>query len=347
MFVGANAGGRGVFNLNGGSLAATGIAGIPGFSGPVAAEVIGESGIGIFNQTGGTNVAGSLVIFAPSGVGSVANLSNAYNLSGGSLSSGTIQNSGTFNYSGGSLTGNFINWNGAAFNISGSGTMIVNGNLTNNGGTITVTANQAQFLNVTLASGTYNADPSTNIFQTLDVGAAAYITGVIGDVFKVNGNFQNLSTQNSLWNTSAAELDFTGGGLHTFNLAGQNGAGFSNNFAWNILSIGAGNKLNLGAGSGDALYVNFLQGLVISGNLITNIDGAAGLFLYYNPVDNPFLSGNYSLTGGGQLIAAGPLTATPEPSSIVLMITGLAALLGYALWRKRAATARHLASLPS
>jgi hypothetical protein len=156
-----------------------------------------------------------------------------------------------------------------------------------------------------------------------------------------------LSTQNTLWNTSAAELDFTGGGLHTFNLAGQNGGGFSNNFAWNILSIGAGNKLNLGAGSGDALYVNFLQGLVISGNLITNIDGAAGLFLYYNPADNPFLSGNYSLTGGGQLIAAGPLTATPEPSSIVLMITGLAALLGYAFWRKRAATARHLASLPS
>ncbi len=77
------------------------------------------------------------------------------------------------------------------------------------------------------------------------------------------------------------------GGSHIFDLAGQNGAGFSNNFAWGSLVIDPGNTLDLAVGSGDALYAFMLQGLDISGNTITNIDGAPGLFLYYDAADNP------------------------------------------------------------
>jgi hypothetical protein len=127
----------------------------------------------------------------------------------------------------------------------------------------------------------FHVDPST-VFQNLNVAAPAYITGVAGDVLAITGNFQDLSTQNALWDTSTSKLDFTGGGLHTFDLAGQNGIGFNNNFAWGTLAIDPGNTIDLGAGSGDALYVNFLQGLNINGTTITNIDGTAGLLLYYD-----------------------------------------------------------------
>ena len=312
-------GGSGTYALGAGKLAA----------GNEGIGIMG--GIGTFNQSGGTNVTGEVDINFGS---SAANPNDVYNLSGsGVLSAGTITNRGTFNYSGGTLTGIFLNGNGANFNISGAGTRVINGTLTN-AGTVTVFSDKAQFFNVTLTTGVFSVDPSTVQFQNLNVGAAGVITGVAGDIFAVTGNFQNLSTQNTLWSTSASQLDFTGGGTHTFDLAGQNGAGFTNNFAWGSLVIDPGNTLDLAAGSGDALYAFFLQGLDISGNTITNVDGTPGLFLYYNAADNPFLNGNYNLTGGGELIALnGAPPQTPEPSTWLLMASGLSLLIGRRRWR--------------
>jgi hypothetical protein len=305
--------GSGAYILNAGKLA-------------TADETIGtfSGGIGTFTQRGGMNVVGNLDINFD---GHKANPNDVYNLSGGVPSAGTITNIGTFNYSGGTLTGIFSNLHGANFNISVPGTAVINGNLFN-GGTVTVTSDKAQFFNVTLTSGVFHVDPSTVQLQNLNVAAPAYITGVAGDAFSISGNFLNLSTQNALWDTSTSKLDFTGGGLHTFDLAGQNGIGFNNNFAWGTLAIDPGNTLDLGAGSGDALYVNFLQGLNINGNTITNIDGTAGLFLYYDAADNPFLHGNYNLTGGGELIPVNgaPLPPTPEPATLLLLVSGLGTL---------------------
>ena len=185
-------------------------------------------------------------------------------------------------------------------------------------------------------NGAYMGDPSMNRFQDLIVNSTGYLTGTAGDVFSIAGNFQNLSTQNTLWDTSPAELEFSGTGTHTFDLAGVNGAGFANNFAWGTLVIDAGNVLALGTGSGDALYVNFLQGLDISGNMITNIDGAAGLFIYYNAADNPFLQGNYNLEGGGELIAVNGPAPTPEPGTLLLIASGLGSFGARRRWRRRA-----------
>lgn len=307
--VAASASALGTYNLSGGVLNAS-------------SETLGNDPCviltcpvsGTFNENGGTNTTNNLAINFGS-----------YNLSGGSLQA-SITNNGTFNYSGGILKGNFTNDTGAMFNISGAGTVVVNGALTNMG-TVTVTAQQAQFSNVTLTSGVFKADPTAVEFQNLTVGAAGVIIGAAGDVFSITGNFQNLSTQNTQWDTSSSVLDFTGGGSHIFDLAGQNGAGFSNNFAWGSLVIDPGNILDLALGSGDALYAFILQGLIISGNTITNIDGTPGLFLYYDAADNPSLNGNYNLTGGGELIAANGPAPTPEPGTLLLMATGLSSLL--------------------
>jgi hypothetical protein len=317
-----SSGGMGTYNLSAGNLSIS------------DREIIASSssGIGIFNQTGGMNIVPTLVI------GSSLNEPGraVYNLSGNGTLSASVLNDGTFTYAGGTLNGNFVNQADGNFRIEGPGTRVINGTLAN-AGTVTVFAQEAKFFNVTLTSGVFKADPTAVEFQNLIVGAAGVVTGVAGDVFSITGNFQNLSTQNTLWDTSSSVLDFTGGGTHEFDLAGKSGAGFSNNFAWGTLALDPGNTLDLVLGSGNALYAFILQGLMISGNTITNIDGTPGLFLYYDAADNPSLNGNYNLTGGGELIAANGPAATPEPTTLLLFASGLGSLVARRSWlRSRA-----------
>jgi len=59
------------------------------------------------------------------------------------------------------------------------------------------------------------------------------------------------------------------------------------------------------------------------------IDGAPGLFIYYDAADNPPLDGDYTLTGGGELIAASVAAQTPEPSTLLLLASGLGSLVAY------------------
>jgi PEP-CTERM motif len=287
-------------------------------NGPITSFNGNVTNQGQFTTVGNTNITGSL---ANNG-GTFLNLgamtaSNIVNL-------GMLTNSGVLNTA--------VAVNSAVLTNHGSFTAgaLTNSGLFNNFGIAMI----GNFVN----TGAYVEDPSTTQFGNVNIGATGYLAGVAGDLFQVNGNFKNLSAQNTLWNTVAAELEFDGTGTHIFDLAGLNGAGFSNNFAWGTLVIDPGNTLDLGTGSGDAQYVDFLQGLSISGNTITNIDGAPGLFLYYNSADNPMLNGNYNLVGGGELIAAP--SPTPEPSTLLLFGSGLGSLLAYRRRRRNKVSPR-------
>ena len=75
------------------------------------------------------------------------------------------------------------------------------------------------------------------------------------------------------------------------------------------------------------------SGAVISGDDISNITGSDGLDIYYDAGDpaNAYLGGQtYNLTDGGELIGY-----VPEPTSIALLLTGLAGVM-VARRRKRA-----------
>jgi hypothetical protein len=314
-------GGTGTYNLTAGNLNAS--------MEQIGGGQLFGGGVGVFNQSGGVNTLGILSINA--GALALANANDIYNLSGGVLDVAGVDNNGTFNYSGGTLTmqagATFTNEHGASFNLSGGVSATIDASFTNNG-TVTATGVDVLFNNAFFDNGVYSSDPSTNEFQTLNIGPSGYLEGTAGDIFDLLGNFVNLSTENTLWDTSASELVFTGGGVHTFDLAGQSGAGFGDNFAWGALQIDPGNTLDLAAGSGNALYVGSLSGLVIAGDTITNLDGSPGLFIYYNPADNPSLSGDYSLTGGGELAPASA-SELPEPRYAAAILAIIAVLWVY------------------
>jgi hypothetical protein len=296
LIVGASGGGQ--YTLSGGSLQA-------------GNELVGAlgTGRGVFNQSGGVNtVSGTLTIGGGPGT------SGVYNLSSGIINAGTPQTQGLVNND--------------RLNITGVSQIAANV-LNNASGTITVTGATLNVTGTVTNFGTITMDPSRVTVGGLTLGASGVIVAGPGDVLAVLGDFINFSVENTLWNTAAAELDFAGGGTHLFALAGQNQAGFADNFAWGMLALGPGDLLRLESGSGDALYVGILEGLDIAGDLITNIFGADGLFIYYDVADNPLLHGNYLLAGGGELIAfdsSGGGAAVPEPPSLAVLLAGLAAV---------------------
>ena len=285
-------------------------------------EIIGGlgTGKGVFNQTGGVNTASHVLT-----IGSGGGTSGTYNLAGGIINAGNPKIQGLVNND----------------TLNVTGVSQISGNVLNNAtGKIKATGAILNVLGTVTNFGTITIDPSSVTVQNLNVGQSGVLIAGPGNVLAVTGDFINNSLQNTLWNTASAELDFTGGGIHFFALAGQQGIGFANNFSWGTIDLGATDVLDLTLGSGNALYLKMLEGLDITGNVITNIMGSTGLFLYYDAATNPFLQGNYFLQGGGQLIAVGSSnTPVPEPESITLLLMGLSvsAAAGFRRQRGRAA----------
>ena len=159
---------------------------------------------------------------------------------------------GTFTVTGNSFAtlggGTLTNELGGTVNVTSS-SMTVNGTTTNNG-IVNVSGSTANWNGAFTNNGAYHSDPSTSHFTDLNVGTLGYLTGGTGDVFDVSGNFHNTSTQNALWNTSGATLEFSGSGtLHDMDLVGldegPNASGYTDNYAWGLLELDAGNSLSL------------------------------------------------------------------------------------------------------
>lgn len=220
LFLGAGSTGHGTYNLSAGSLAA-------------GTAIVGNSGTGIFNQSGGMHTLsgsifdGSLVVGGNSGSNGTYNLSGTGNLianSGTIGQSGTgtftqtsgthtvtstlaiaqnVGSYGTYNLQGGLLKANtidIVNAGTAAFNFTG-GTLAVGqftGNLVNNGGT--------------LAPG--NSPGTTNITGNYTQSAAGIFAVEIGGLLAgTEYDVLNVSGTTSLDGTLNVSLFDLGSGL--------------------------------------------------------------------------------------------------------------------------------------
>ncbi len=274
-------------------------------------ESVGRSGEGIFDQMDGVHTVGGTLYVArdPESAGT-------FNLNGGTLTVGSLINNGQFNFNGGTL---------------------VSANLENNG-TFKTTDVNAFFGGTFTNNGAYLSDPSTQTFENLVVTENGYLQGGAGDVFVIENNFENHSLMASLWDTAESRLEFTIGddASHDVYLAGADlGAaleGYTDNFAWGVLGLDANTiaLLDGNATAGGAFYAKEVSGADISGGIVSNILGQAGLNVYYLALlpENGYLMGlTYDLTGGGQLI---PII--PEPGMLGMLAIGGLMVLGR--WRR-------------
>jgi hypothetical protein len=208
------------------------------------------------------------------------------------------------------------------------------------GGTWTLTGNQHYVSGNVFNNGVLKTDPTTITFTDLTIATTGALQGEAGDVYQIDGDLLNHSAQSSVWDTSAANLEFVAGADHNHTLlltgtdVGASAAGKVNNFFWNALTLGTDENLSLGNGVGSgtvALYVGLVTGFDILGSVVQNVTGN-GFNIYYDALLNSGLQGlTYNLANGGFLMAYE--SGVPAPGALALLGLGL---LGLRMVRRKA-----------
>lgn len=281
-------------------------------------EVIVTHGALRMQAGGSLNVDTLTVLDVPGRVlhdgGAVVNVKSSLNNAG----------SYTFTGAGGTVNGNVINTEEGLFQATNS-LAVFNGHFSN--------------------LGRYRSTGSFNSFGDLVIGNQGWIVASTSD-FLITGDFLNHSTKATSWDTSLANLQLFGNGLHSVALAGTDmgatRAGYTNNFAWSALALGSDSRYQLtdgNAAAGAALYVGLVElqdGLGQLRNIKSNYN------IYYDALlaGNAYLGGqSYAFgSGSGHLIgisgavgglsplSAGAAVAVPEPQEGALVMSGMGVL---------------------
>jgi hypothetical protein len=120
---------------------------------------------------------------------------------------------------------------------------------------------------------------------------------------------------------------------------------FAARFRGSLFAAAAGNyAFTLNTDDGEALGVN---GVTISNNWFNKGDGPGSIVIALQAGDNPFVLDYYNgpccgafatfTTSSADVRFDPPVTATPEPSSMALMATGMLGMVGVAQRRRRRA----------
>lgn len=98
-----------------------------------------------------------------------------------------------------------------------TGERVVKGSVKNYG-TFKRTNTNAIINGAFLKSGAYISDPSEKHFNDLIIEATGYLTRGLENLFSIAGDFINHRTNFGNWNTTNANLAFTGVGIHDFKI---------------------------------------------------------------------------------------------------------------------------------
>lgn len=311
--------GSGTYNMSGGMLATTNI------------NIGTGSGTGTFNHMGANVSANETLTIGANGTYNMTDDGSGWLAP--QLYATTIVNNGTMNLNGGRVetAGGICSYcgegpaatnvvNNGTINFGGPGQREMSGNIVNNG-TMKIIDTTVVFNKDFTNNGAYLSDPSSNYFSNLTVGSSGYLVGGVGDNFFINDDFLNFSDQTGLWDTADAHLGFIGWNTHEFHLGGWDEAS-NMAFAWGTLELSEYGNLFLSGGLGASLYVDNL--ILGEGSTLD----LSGFNIYYSNITD--LGGSFY---GGQLIRlasndGGGSTSVPEPSSLLLLASGVAGLIG-------------------
>jgi hypothetical protein len=338
LFIGFGTAATGTYVLSGGSLQA-----IANIFGSLESEVIGVSGVGIFNQSGGLNSANS-----PNGItlGQNSGSSGTYNQSGGTcfgdvflgISAGAT---GTYNLSNSASLG----VGEIEVGLGGNGTFNQTGG-TLNGGSLAVPGN-------TGGSGTVNFSGGAALMNVITVGgagrgqltvvggtatASGFMAISAGGTVTLNGGVLNLGP--IYFSSGWSQLQFNGGTLNFIGwtnfgsgdlLVGSSGAAAVLGESGGTTLVSIGGDLRLAAGTGSAATCNLGGGtLSVAGN---EFIGFAGNGLLNQNAGTHTVSGTLFLgfgagsSGTCNLMSGGSLSA----GSVTVNTGGRFNLLGGSL----------------